>query len=268
MDKDVLFQLYSKIFYLRALESFITKSFMTGKIKSLPKSFYKLEALAVSLVSISNKSDYIFSTDRIHPYYVARHSKIERGFLEYFRILQANENITDNNLRTFYFNDAPERIFNIVNGMASSFKETGFLPAFLITLDSNRVNSEYFLESILFAMDNKLPNVYIIEQTEKSNLSVLNNILLSNSDKILRIETKIDDIFKMRSHLHKATRNAREYLMPSVVICDAVNSEDPLEFLENKILSFNFPLDELKKELNNDLSYIAKENLKEFLNVA
>ncbi len=268
MDKEILFQLYAKIFYLRALESFISKSFIEHKIKFLPESFYKLEALAVSLVSISNKSDYIFSTDRIHPYYVTRYNKIERGFCEYFKILQANENITDNNLRTFYFNDAPERVFNIVNGMASSFKETGFLPAFLITLDSKRTNSAYFLESILFSIEHKLPNVYIIEDTKKADFTILNKLLDNNNNKILKIETKTDDIFQLRSCLHKATRNAREYLMPAVVICDAFNSTDPLEFLENKISSFNFPLDEFKKELNNDLRYIAKENLKEFLNVA
>lgn len=268
MDKEVLFELYSKIFYLREFEKLILKSFLNGNIKKLPTSYYKLEALAVSLTSVSSQSDYLFSTDRIHPYFILKHNKIERGIKEYFKILKTGDSIINNTLRTFSFNDEPERVFSVMQGMASSFKETGFLPAFLVTLDSKHVFLSQFLESVVFSITNSLPCVYIIEQTTTNDMTVLNNILDSHYDKVLRVETSTDDIFSLRSTFHKAIRNAKEYLTPAVIFCDAINSNDPLEFLEAKIKSLNFPLNELKGSLNSELSYFISDDLKEFLNVA
>lgn len=268
MDKEVLFELYSKMYYLREFEKLILKSFLAGNIKKLPTSYYKLEGLAVSLISIADTSDYLFSTDRIHPYYILKHSKIERGIREYFKILKNNSNIADNLLRTFSFNDSPERIFNIMQGMASSFQETGFKPAFLMTVDSKHACLSQFLESVIFSISNSLPSVYIVEMTKNDDITILNNILDTHYDKILKIETDTADIFQLRSALHKAIRNAKEYLTPAVVFCNAYSSEDPLDFLESKILSLNFPLDKLKETLNTELNYITTEDLKEFLNVA
>ena len=67
---------------------------------------------------------------------------------------------------------------------------------------------------------------------------------------------------------NKAIRNAKEYLTPAVIFCDSINSNDRLEFLEAKIKSLNFPLNELKGSLNSELSYFISDDLKEFLNVA
>lgn len=268
MDKEVLFELYSKMFYLREFEKLIMKSFLNQNIKKLPTSYYNLEGLVVALSSISDASDYLFSTDRIHPYYILRHNKIERGIKKYFQVLKSGIDVTDNELRAFSFNDAPERIFNIMRGMASSYKETGFLPTFVMTVDSKHAMLSQFLESVVFSIANSLQSVYIIERTKNDDLTILNNILDSHYDKILKIEVETNDIFKLRSTLHRALRSAKEYHTPSVVICNAFNSTCPIEFLENKILSLKLSLNELKDTLNKELNYLVSEDLKEFLNVA
>ncbi|MGI6680939.1 MAG: hypothetical protein ACOX3T_05625 [Bdellovibrionota bacterium] len=268
MNKEVLFELYSKMYYLREFEKLISKSFLLENIQKLPTSYYKLEALAVSLISVSSPSDYLFSTDRVHPYFILKHNKIERGIKEYFKILKNSENIANNTLRAFSFNDHPERVFNTMQGMALSFKETSFMPAFLITLDSMHATLKQFLDSVIFSITNTLPAVYIIERTKQDDITVLNNILETNRDKVLRAEIKTDDIFELRSVFLKAIRSAKEYLTPAVILCNAFNSSDPIEFLENKMVLLELSLDELKETLNTEINYLINEDLKEFLNVA